>query len=701
MLNSEILMSNFENYYGLEQSFDELQASVAGRAAKIRVSEELLAEGSSKSPQAQQYLTGLLHIFDKVMENKIAPDQNGSTYSISSLDIIQFIRDYEGIMAAKHAEAHPGKHRNPHEGLAVEILNRVAANMRTYNQPLPDLWAKRIRDKKFNIEDLDRITDNIHNATYRSLRSEENHENKIVNFLSKDSKPSVETAIIIHDALERAIEKRTFFTYLWIGNWSRISRENAYMEKLKAQLNDYNRWDREIIANTRLKYAEPTISVHQEILDYKDQVVAEHKQKKKERKLAIEKDQTLKAKTQPKNSKQKVESYDASLDKFEKLLIDESTAEAMQKEIHQLLHASKMPPEFIKHQLSAIYGAAIDQIIGIWSSIRGETAVATEYQVKLGAIDLVGNIYNALNMHNMDTKDRLVAAQKIADLMLNKYSPIAFNGDYKEYGNRYFVNNATPTQIKDLTNYEENIENLIEDVKNEMEREPLFASVDVNKVENEKQETKSSTKSVGKANNAANSVEAYARFENEILAENLQPLINDMLDKSPVGKGVRRYQVPAIRSQIALSIQNIWDNIVSKPDANENELVAQGAKDVYETAYNVLEMCSMETKDRLVAAQKITDLMMMNYSPAAFNSEYAKYADNYYMKNATDQEILKLADLNIISDGGIIDDAKGELGIEMEKEPVKFDDSIDSNVSQVSEKIEEHKAPSKDIVINP
>lgn len=539
MPNSEILMSNFENYYGLEQSFDELQASVAGRASKIRVSEELLAEGSSKSPQAQQYLTGLLHIFDKVMENKIAPDPSGSTYSISSLDIIQFIRDYEGIMAAKHAEAHPGKHRNPHEGLAVEILNRVAANMRTYNQPLPDLWAKRIRDKKFNIEDLDRITDNIHNTAYRSLRSEENHENKIVNFLSEASKPSVETAIIIHDALERAIERRTIFTYLWAGNWSRISRENAYMEKLKAQLNDYNRWDREIIANTRLKYAEPTISVHQEILDYKDQVVAEHKQKAKAKKLAAEKDQTLKAKTQPKNSKQKVESYDASLDKFEKLLIDESTAEAMQKEIHQLLHASKMPPEFIKHQLSAIYGAAIDQIIGIWSSIRGETAVATEYQVKLGAIDLVGNIYNALNMHNMDTKDRLVAAQKIADLMLNKYSPIAFNGDYKEYGNRYFVNNATPTQIKDLTNYEKDIENLIEDVKNEMEREPLFASVDVNKVENEKQETKSSTKSVGKANNAANSVEAYARFENGILAEELKPLINEMLDKSPVGKGVR------------------------------------------------------------------------------------------------------------------------------------------------------------------
>lgn len=701
MPNSEILMSNFVTYYGLEQSFDELQASVAGRAAKIRVSEELLAEGSSKSPQAQQYLTGLLHIFDKVMENKIAPDQNGSTYSISSLDIIQFIRDYEGIMAAKHAEAHPGKHRNPHEGLAVEILNRLAANMRTYNQPLPDLWAKRIRDKKFNIEDLDRITDNIHNKAYRSLRSEENHENKIVNFLSKDSKPSVETAIIIHDALEKAIEKRTFFTYLWAGNWRRISQENACMEKLKAQLQDYNRWDREIIANTRLKYAEPTISVHQEILDYKDQLVAEHKQKKKERKLAIEKDQTLKAKTQPKNSKQKVESYDASLDKFENLLIDESTTEAMQKEIHQLLHASKMPPEFLKHQLSSIYGVALDQIIDIWSSIKGETAVATEYQIKLGVIDLVGNIYNALSMHNMDTKDRLVAAQKIADLMLNKYSPIAFNGDYKEYGNRYFVNNATPTQIKDLTNYEKDIENLIEDVKNEMEREPLFASVDVNKVENEKQETKSSTKSVGKANNAANSVEAYARFDNEILAEELKPLINDMLDKSPVGKGVRRYQVPAIRLQIAQSIQNIWDNIVSQSDANENELMAQGAKDVYETAYNVLEMCSMETKDRLVAAQKITDLMMMNYSPAAFNSEYAKYADNYYMKNATDQEILKLADLNIISDGGIIDEAKGELGIEIEKERVKFDESIDSNVSQVSQKIEEHKAPSKDIIINP
>jgi hypothetical protein len=474
------------------------------------------------------------------------------------------------------------------------------------------------------------------------------------------------------------------------------------MEKLKAQLNDYNRWDREIIANTRLKYAEPTISVHQEILDYKDQVVAEHKQKKKERKLAIEKDQTLKAKTQPKNSKQKVESYEASLDKFEKLLIDESTAEAMQKDIHQLLHASKMPAGIFKHHLPAIYGVAIDQIKGIWSSIRGASAEEKEYQVKHGAIDLVGNIYNALEVHNMDTKDRLVAAQKIADLMLNKYSPIAFNGDYKEYGNGYFLNNATPTQIKDLTNYEEDIEILIEDVKNEMEKVPLIEIPKDKQAPNKNQEIKDNAKSVEKSSNAISAEDVEARLEDITLSDKLKPTINEMLNKSSLSSNIRKFQISGIQSQIIGSIRNIWDNINANPDADKNAIMEQGAKDTFKTTYDIINMCSIEsTKDRLVAAQKITDLMMKNYSPAAFNSEYAKYADNYYMKNATEQEILKLADLNIISDGGIIDEAKGELGIEMEKEPVKFDVSIDSNVSQISEKIEEHKAPSKDIVINP
>ena len=702
MPNSEILMSNFKSKYGLQQSFDEIQASVAGRASKIRVSDELLAEGSSKSPQAQQYLTGLLHIFDKVMENKIAPNASGSTYSISSVDIIQFIRDYEEIMAAKHAEAKTGKHRDPHEGLAVEVLNRVAADVRTYNQPLPELWAKRIRNKTFNIEDLDRITDNIYNTAYSSLRSEENHENRIVNFLSKGSKPSVETAIIIHDALERAIERRTIFTYLWAGNWKRISQENACMEKLKAQLQDYNRWDREIIANTRLKHAEPTISVHQEILDYKDQIVAEHKQKKKERKLAIEEDQTLKAKTQPKNSKQKVESYDASLDKFEKLLIDDSTAEAMKKDIHRLLHASKMPAGILKHQLPAIYGVAIDQIKGIWSSFRGASAEEKEYQVKHGAIDLVGNIYNALNIYEMDTKDRLVAAQKIADLMLNKYSPIAFNGDYKEYGERYFLKNATPEQIQNFTRYEGDIDSFIEEVNTEMEREPLFASVDVNKVENKNQETKSSTKSVEKSSNAISAEEVEARFEDRTLSDKLKPTINEMLNKSSLSSNIRKFQISGIQSQIITSIRDIWDNINAQPDADKNAIMEQGAKDTFKTTYEVINMCSIEsTKDRLVAAQKITDLMMKNYSPAAFNSEYAKYTDNYYMKNASDEELQDVTGLDIISGGEIIEEAKGELGIEKEKEHVKFDDSIDSNASQVSEKIEEHKVPNKDIVINP
>ena len=699
MPNSEILMSNFKSKYGLEQSFDELQASVSGRASKIRVSEELLAEGSSKSPQAQQYLTGLLHIFEKITEKKIAPEQKGSTYSFSSFDIIHFLRDYEEIMAAKHAEAHPTKHRNPYEGLAVEVLNRVAENIRAYNQPLPDLWAKRIRDKKFNIEDLDRITDNIHNAAYRSLRSEKNHEDREVNFLSKDSKPSVETAIIIHDALEKAIKKRTIFTYLWAGNWRRISKENACMEKLEAQLQDYNRWDREIIANTRLKYTEPTISAHQELLEHRDTIIAEHKQKKKERKLAIEKDQTLKAKTQPKNSKQKVESYDASLDKFEKLLTDDNTTKAMQNDIHQLLHASKMPAGILKHHLPAIYGVAIDQIKGIWSSIRGTSAEEKEYQVKHGAIDLVGTIYNALNTHEMDTKDRLVAAQKIADLMLNKYSPIAFNGDYKEYGNRYFVNNATPTQIKDLTNYEEDIENLIEDVKNEIEREPLIELPKDKQALNKNQEIKDNAKSIEKSSNAISAEEVDARLDDTSLADKLKPQINEMLSKSPLSFNIRKHQISGIQSQIIESIRNIWDNINANPDADKNAIMEQGAKDTFKTTYDIINMCGIEsTKDRLVAAQKITDLMMKNYSPAAFDSEYAKYADNYYMKNASDEEIQRLTGYDIISGGEIIEDAKVDLGIA--KEHVKFDDTLDSNVSQVSQKIEEHKAPSKDMIIN-
>ena len=103
--------------------------------------------------------------------------------------------------------------------------------------------------------------------------------------------------------------------------------------------------------------------------------------------------------------------------------------------------------------------------------------------------------------------------------------------------------------------------------------------------------------------------------------------------------------------------------------------------------------------DRMVAHQKLQDVLLKNYSPAAFNSEYAKYTDNYYMKNASDKEIQDLTGYDIISGGEIIEDAKVELGIA--KERVKFDDSIDSDVSHVSEKIEEHKAPSKDIIINP
>ena len=703
MPTSEILMSDFKNKYGLEQSFDELQASVSGRAAKIRVSEELLAEGSSKSPQAQQYLTGLLHIFEKVVEKKIAPTQNGSEYTISLPDIIRFIRDYEGIMAAKHAETQPNKFRNPHEGLAVEVLNRLADNMRAYNQPLPELWAKRIRNHNFKVEDLSAITDNIHNKAQSSLRIENNYNGIVTIFLAESAKPSVETAIIIHDALEKAIARRTIFTYLWAGNWGRISRENAYMEKLQAQLQDYNRWNENILSDTRSKYAEPTISVHQEIIEHRNQIVEEHKKKVKAKKSAAEKDKTLKAKTQPKNSKQKVESFEASFDKFNKLLLDDSTTTAIQNDIHKLLHASKMPSNFLKYQAPAIYNSAIEQIRGIWSSIRGESDEVKEHQVKIGVISLIDNIYNALSSHNMDTTDRLVATQKIADLMLNKYSPIAFNSDYKEYGDKYFINNATPEQIKDLTNYEGELDNFIEDLKSEINRIPLIENPDNNKAQNKEQEIKNNAKSVKKADNSISAESVEQRFNDSIIANTVKEQINNMLTESPIPFSTRRYQIPAIHSQITQTIQNIWQNINDQPDADKNAIMSQGAKDTFETAYNALEVSRMQSKDRLVAAQRITDLMMNQYSPAAFNTDYAKYSDNYFMKNATDKEIQDLTSFNVINDeydnlNEFINAAKLDLGIG--KVHVNINDSIDNDVKEVSARVDDYKAPENDKVIN-
>lgn len=72
------------------------------------------------------------------------------------------------------------------------------------------------------------------------------------------------------------------------------------------------------------------------------------------------------------------------------------------------------------------------------------------------------------NAPKMGVSDKLVAAQKITDAVLNTYSPVGSNPKYAQYGDNYGIKRLDDDSIKSLTGYEGNVSELISNVKSEL-----------------------------------------------------------------------------------------------------------------------------------------------------------------------------------------------------------------------------------------
>ena len=98
----------------------------------------------------------------------------------------------------------------------------------------------------------------------------------------------------------------------------------------------------------------------------------------------------------------------------------------------------------------------------------------------------------------------------------------------------------------------------------------------------------------------------------------------------------------------------------------------------------------MNVAEKLIAAQKITDILLNTYSPVGAKAEYAQYGKSFCVQNMNANDVRELTGSEESFDK-LMSDVKVGLGI---VEKVKFSDGLFSeNVSVKSDKIEEHNAP--------
>ena len=128
------------------------------------------------------------------------------------------------------------------------------------------------------------------------------------------------------------------------------------------------------------------------------------------------------------------------------------------------------------------------------------------------------------------------------------------------------------------------------------------------------------------------------------------------------------------------------------------------AKDMFKNAYFEINtaMRKASVGDKLVAAQRITDVMFNVYSPVTSKPELAKYGDNYAIKIMDDEDIQELTKY----EGNVeelMKDVKVALGIikevKNEKESVQFNGEFNEGAANIVGKVEKHENPIKENII--
>ena len=132
----------------------------------------------------------------------------------------------------------------------------------------------------------------------------------------------------------------------------------------------------------------------------------------------------------------------------------------------------------------------------------------------------------------------------------------------------------------------------------------------------------------------------------ESFADLLANKLNDPMSKhvTAVSVGINKIlqeygnmeRTDLIRAIEAADFQQIAQDLNRKVDSNtdiaeKHRIMDKGAKNLFKKVYAcVLENLMQDNDKRIVAAQKITDLMLRVYSPAGFDkAEFGKYANNY------------------------------------------------------------------------
>lgn len=209
-------MTKFQDKYGFEKTFEELDTAGRATAAPFKHLDSFLNTSTGISYESMQYLRGLMYMLNKYVDDKLAPEMDSKkNYSLGNLDVMEFVKEYENIAQMKHEMKNSGTPRQPYEGIEVKVLKSVADFAKNLNKPLVDVWADKIENGTYSVSDLKEKTKLAANM---------------------GGEAHIKTVAMIHGAMQKIAEERSIGWKLNPLNWPRMFSEYRYRNELSSTL---------------------------------------------------------------------------------------------------------------------------------------------------------------------------------------------------------------------------------------------------------------------------------------------------------------------------------------------------------------------------------------------------------------------------------------------------------------------------------
>ena len=193
--------------------------------------------------------------------------------------------------------------------------------------------------------------------------------------------------------------------------------------------------------------------------------------------------------------------------------------------------------------------------------------------------------------------------------------------------------------------------------------------------------------------------EALARYNEQNVRDNFKSEMEVIF--ANVNHPMKKFVIPTTINSMKNNIRTSW---LLFQEATTNQAKE---KEIQNNAISILKLLdidvygltsTMAPADRIVALQKMANVYMRNFTPATSDSQYYKYLDNYFVKNAPLEEVQKIIG-NEADVEAVMESACKQLGVEKTK---VYLPELSNNKDELknSDKIEEISPVSKEKTID-